>query len=74
MVKIKVEVFSAFKGDANKKERPIISCNRSLQKQGLITCGRRPAGLLVTRVVVVVVGGNFYTWAFQRAHVWFLKK
>ncbi len=31
----------------------------------LFTCGRRPAGLLVTRVVVVAGGGdNFYTWAF----------
>ncbi len=32
----------------------------------IFTCGRRPAGLLVTLVVVVVVvvGGknNFYTW------------
>ena len=46
----------------------------------LFTCGRRPAGLLATLVVVVVVvavvvvfvggGNNFYTWAFQRAHVW----
>ncbi len=33
------------------------------------TCGRRPAGLLVTLIVVVdddvvVWGNNFYTWAF----------
>ncbi len=41
--------------------------------KGVFTCGRRPAGLLVTLVVVVVGGGgnNFYTWAFQSAHVWF---
>ncbi len=40
----------------------------------LFTCGRRPAGLLVTLVVVVGGGGNnFYTWAFQRAHVWLWK-
>ena len=33
----------------------------------IITCGRRPAGLLATRVVVVVGGGgnNFYTWALR---------
>ncbi len=40
----------------------------------IFTCILRPAGLLVTLVVVVVVGGrgnNFYTLAFQRAHVWF---
>ncbi len=51
------------------KRRIIVSKINS----SLFTCGRRPAGLLVTPVVVVVVGGgnNFYTWAFQRAHVWF---
>ncbi len=38
----------------------------------LFTCGRRPAGLLVN-LVVVVGGNNFYTWAFERAHVWSIK-
>ncbi len=38
-----------------------------------LTCGRRPAGLLATLVVVVVGGGELLYMGTGRTHVWFRK-